>query len=124
MQVTMKQVIGACEALWPLMETRGLSGSTQYALMRLWARLAGERALYLAAELKLARECGAPGEDGKITFDGPEAAREYMMRREELLGEEVAIAPERVKDEIGLWDAMTPKALMQLDGLLEIAEVE
>jgi len=124
MQVTMKQVIGACEALWPLMVTRGLSGSTQYALMRLWARLAGERALYLAAELKLARECGTLDEAGKIAFASTEAAQEYAMRREELLCEEVAVAPERVKDEIGLWDAMTPKALMQLDGLLEIAEVE
>ncbi len=124
MQVTMRRVLEACDALWPLMETRGLSGSVQYALMRLWARLAGERAMYLAAELKLARECGTLSEDGKISFESAEAAKEFAARRDELLGEEVAIAPERVKDEIGLWDALTPKALMQLDGLLDIVEVE
>lgn len=122
MQATMRQVMGACDALWPLMEARGLAGSTQYAVMRLWARLAGERAMYLAAELKLARECGTVDEAGNIAFTDERAAREYAVRREELLSEPVEIIPERVRGDAAVWEAMTPKALMQLEGLLVIEE--
>lgn len=122
MQVTVKRVLGACEALWPLMEARGLSGSTQYAIMRLWARLAGERALFFTAELKLARECGTVDETGKISFPEEAAARDYLTRREEMLGEVVEIEPERVVGESGLWEALTPKALLALEGLFEISE--
>lgn len=122
MQVSMKRVLGACEALWPLMEAKGLSGATQYAVMRLWAQLGGERAMYFAAELKLARECGTVGEDGKITFTDAESARVYMERREELLGEFAEIKPAMVKSEDALWAVMTPKALGQLEGILMIEE--
>lgn len=122
MKITMARVLLACDALWPLMEARGLSGGTQMQLVRLWSRLAGERDVFCAAELAVARSFGKLDEAGNVTFHDEDCAAEYHTRRGDLLREEAEIEPVTVRNDKALWEAMTPKALVQLEGLLNVED--
>ena len=114
---TYQHVRDAFAALSPIMKQKGLSGTTQIAIARLWRALAEPAAIYADAELAAVREFGRIKADGKtIQFRDDNAKAAYLAKLAEMHAAEIApIPPVRIPADPALFAATTPEALAALE---------
>ena len=124
MKISYQQAFDAMSALKDIMTAKGLCGSTQIKLVRLWRELEGHTKTMTEAESMLASEYGVVGENGVIEFYDNEKRGEFLRRRKEMFSEEVDLNCVSIRAEEAFWSASSPSALVLLDQIILIEEEE
>lgn len=124
MEITYKSAFDAFSALKGIMSTKGLCGSSQIKLVRLWKELRIHAETMTEADSALVSEYGTVEESGLVKFYDDGKRSEFLKKRAEMFSEKIDISPITIKSEDALWDAMSPEVLSLLDGIILIEEEE
>lgn len=124
MKITYKNALDSLPALKGLMSARGLCGTSQIRLVRLWKELSEHVKTLTETDNILVREYGEIGDGGIVSFFDESKKDEFLRRREEMFSEMVEVTPITVKAEDAFFMASSPEALVLLERLIDFEEEE